>query len=628
MQANSQPLISVIVNCFNGEQYIAKAIQSVIDQTYCNFEIIVWDNCSTDRSAEIVQSIHDQRIRYFKGENHVKLYHARCFAIEKAVGDYYAFLDVDDIWLPTKLEKQIIKFAESNVGVVYSNFGRINEAGKVTLPIVFRGELPCGEITQKLLNRYVVGLLTIVVSKEAYLSVGGFDPKYMMIGDFDLILRISKKWRIIAIQCTLALYRTHEQSLSYSKRIETSRELSRWMRGEKAASSLDAKLFKYDGVEKEIRAVIRAQIIENLRKFDLCKLFTIKKNFGDRDVVNKESGPLVSIIIPVFNGSKFLGEAIDSALNQTYKNIEIIVVNDGSDDNGYTEYIAKSYGDKIRYFSKTNGGCGSALNFGISQMQGEYFSWLSHDDVYMPDKIRMQLRALRHKREIILGPYNIIDGDSLLINRVKPHLIYSIKNLNKPLFALFKGAVHGCSLLIHRDLFCKHGVFNESLLHTQDYDLWFRLMRNESIQYLPRILINSRAHDQQGSKSGGQDLLLECNALWINFMRQITLEEIHNISDSPLDFFGGIRDLMDASNFVQARDYADHELRKLELREGINYRPPSINIGKIALIFWDKFIFDKYRSFPAVIKNLHGLYRKHGLNYLYTKLKKQIRAIR
>lgn len=100
----------------------------------------------------------------------------------------------------------------------------------------------------------------------------------------------------------------------------------------------------------------------------------------------KKYNPLVSIVIPVYNGANYMREAIDSAINQTYDNIEIIVVNDGSTDNGETERIALSYGDKIKYYKKENGGCASALNYGISKMQGEWFSWLSHDDVYYPEK--------------------------------------------------------------------------------------------------------------------------------------------------------------------------------------------------------------------------------------------------
>ena len=90
--------------------------------------------------------------------------------------------------------------------------------------------------------------------------------------------------------------------------------------------------------------------------------------------------PLVSIVIPVYNGSNFLSQAIEAALSQTYKNIEILVVNDGSKDDGATEKVALSYGDRIKYLSKPNGGVSSALNYGIEHMSGDYFSWLSHDD--------------------------------------------------------------------------------------------------------------------------------------------------------------------------------------------------------------------------------------------------------
>src|SRR5256885_962105 len=100
--------------------------------------------------------------------------------------------------------------------------------------------------------------------------------------------------------------------------------------------------------------------------------------------------PLVSIVIPVYNGSNFLRQAIDSALAQTYQNREIIIVNDGSRDDGKTEAAALSYGDKIRYAAKPNGGCGSALNHGIGLMRGDYFSWLSHDDVYYPILVRLR----------------------------------------------------------------------------------------------------------------------------------------------------------------------------------------------------------------------------------------------
>ena len=122
---------------------------------------------------------------------------------------------------------------------------------------------------------------------------------------------------------------------------------------------------------------------------------------------NNIFNPLVSIVIPVYNGANYVSEAIESALKQTYKNIEVIVVNDGSTDN--TEKIVKKYGDKIRYFYKENGGVASALNLGIKNMKGEYFSWLSHDNIYYSNKIEIQIEALR----------TLIDRETIIIPIIK-----------------------------------------------------------------------------------------------------------------------------------------------------------------------------------------------------------------
>ena len=115
--------------------------------------------------------------------------------------------------------------------------------------------------------------------------------------------------------------------------------------------------------------------------------------------------PKVSIVIPVYNGANYLHESIDSALAQTYPNLEILVVNDGSTDDGATEAIALSYGDKIRYFCKENGGVSSALNLGIRNMTGDYFSWLSHDDAYEPEKVAdsVSLLSALEQRDRILA---------------------------------------------------------------------------------------------------------------------------------------------------------------------------------------------------------------------------------
>jgi glycosyltransferase involved in cell wall biosynthesis len=116
-----------------------------------------------------------------------------------------------------------------------------------------------------------------------------------------------------------------------------------------------------------------------------------------------EIKPLVSIVIPLYNGANFLSEAINCALNQTYSNIEVIVINDGSKDDGAGREVALSFGDKIRYFEQENGGVSAALNHGISKMNGEYFSWLSHDDLYTNDHIEKQVGLLSYNTDVVIS---------------------------------------------------------------------------------------------------------------------------------------------------------------------------------------------------------------------------------
>ena len=162
--------------------------------------------------------------------------------------------------------------------------------------------------------------------------------------------------------------------------------------------------------------------------------------------------PKISIIIPVYNGSNYMKEAIDSAINQTYKNYEIIVVNDGSNDNGETEKIALEYGNKIKYYHKKNGGVSSALNYGIEKMTGEYFSWLSHDDVYTNDKIQNQINALNkysfQNKYIVCCKTKQIDKNSKELKEIKNKKVIKnacVESDEALKLMLSKGTYGGCA---------------------------------------------------------------------------------------------------------------------------------------------------------------------------------------
>ena len=192
--------------------------------------------------------------------------------------------------------------------------------------------------------------------------------------------------------------------------------------------------------------------------------------------------PKVSIIIPVYNGSNFMRCAIDCALAQTYENTEIIVVNDGSKDDGKSEAIALSYGEKIRYFSKPNGGVSSALNCGIVNMTGDYFAWLSHDDAYTSTRIEDAVKLLKShnllgKRYMGFTGGYIADVNGTKIkdmqHRFEKDRIYSAYEAMEVMTV--SGTLYGCNLLIPREAFEEAGLFDESLRYSQDALMWYRI---------------------------------------------------------------------------------------------------------------------------------------------------------
>jgi len=215
--------------------------------------------------------------------------------------------------------------------------------------------------------------------------------------------------------------------------------------------------------------------------------------------------PKVSVVIPVYNGSNYLAKAIDSALAQTYENIEIIVVNDGSKDDGKSERIALSYGDKIRYFSKENGGSSSALNCGIRMMEGEYFSWLSHDDLYYPDKIKEEI-AYADENSVVFSGADLIDANGEIIKKatgLKEARDYIESHSNEHFIAQpSRYYFSGCTCLIPKKVFEEVGLFNEKLRLVNDYDLWFRIYKNGyRIRFVDQPLVMSRMHASQISRN-------------------------------------------------------------------------------------------------------------------------------
>jgi len=228
-EASSQPLVSIVINCYNGEKYLKKAIDSVIAQSYKNWEIVFWDNQSIDKSADIFKSYNDQRLNYYRADKHTKiLYKARNFALKKTKGEFIAFLDVDDWWTPDKLKTQIPLFDRDDIGMVYGNAWLYLEK-KAKKKIYRKSNLPTGMIADHLLNDYSIGSPTYVIRKKTLESLNYyFNDNFHIIGDFEINIRIASKWKVNCVQAPIAFIRIHGKNESILKRELEISEMKIW----------------------------------------------------------------------------------------------------------------------------------------------------------------------------------------------------------------------------------------------------------------------------------------------------------------------------------------------------------------------------------------------------------------
>jgi glycosyltransferase involved in cell wall biosynthesis len=216
MTVMENPKVSIIMNCLNAEKYLGQALDSVYAQTFDNWEIIFWDNLSTDKSAEIAKS-YSKKVRYFKSTETHSLGKARNLAITKAQGDFIAFLDCDDFWLPSKLEKQMNLFEkDSQVALVFSDV--IFFDGKQDIYQLMRKyKPPQGMVFRELLTRFYIGFLTVIVRKSVMKGSEWFDERFNNIEDADLFFRIAYSNKLSYVDEPLAKWRIHNSSQTFQK---------------------------------------------------------------------------------------------------------------------------------------------------------------------------------------------------------------------------------------------------------------------------------------------------------------------------------------------------------------------------------------------------------------------------
>ena len=218
------PLISILINCYNSEKYLKECLISAISQTYDNFEIIIWDNCSTDKTSTICKEFKDKRIKYYFSNSHKNLVNARISAWKKISGDYVAIMDSDDLSFKDRLNIQLSIIKQNkNIAVVGGAVQFINSSGD-NLSIK---QLPMSKnlIMRKIYYQFPMNNSTLFFDKRKIDEVGGYSIKYEFINDFELVYRLSKKYDLVNTNLILSKNRVHKENLTNKKFLPMQYEL-------------------------------------------------------------------------------------------------------------------------------------------------------------------------------------------------------------------------------------------------------------------------------------------------------------------------------------------------------------------------------------------------------------------
>ena len=220
-------LVSIIVNCYNGEKYLKKTLESIQKQKYQNWELIFWDNQSTDKSRNIFENFNESRFKYFYAEKHTNLYEARTLACKKCKGEFIAFLDCDDWWYDDFLSARKNFFISQKYKFSYSKFHYFFEKSK-KFKINSNKKLSNGKVYDSLSKEYLVAISSLIVKKDLLEKINFFNSEYNIIGDFEAVMKMSKTEEAFIIQKPLLSIRIHGKNFSDEHRKMFFREFKKW----------------------------------------------------------------------------------------------------------------------------------------------------------------------------------------------------------------------------------------------------------------------------------------------------------------------------------------------------------------------------------------------------------------
>lgn len=575
------PKVSVVMPVYNTEEvYLREAIESILNQTFTDFEFLIIDDGSTNDVKVVISSYKDERIKYINNEHNIGLIKTLNKGFDLASGEYIARMDSDDISLPTRFEKQV-KFLDENpnVGVLGTWFQYFPSNRIVETFADSKDIKEC-----MLINSNNIGHPTVMIRNSV---IKEFDAKYdesaLYVEDYSLWLSLIDKVDFANIPEVLLNYRVHKNSVCGANKHAQNLNCAKIMiiaQGRyfnidvQVLLNLITKLQNNEKINSsdlseinEFSKKIKKRMIEEGFKCDyeinrdfykiavkMCrkdllffqllwasqlnkplrlrlgfKLFnSVRVTHSNRPSSNASelTNPKISVVMALYNTPyHMLKRTVKSILNQTFSNFELIIIDDASNIN-YEKFFKKFNDVRIKYFKlEKNSGPGHARNEGIKKAVGKYIAIADSDDIYLSRRLEMQAAFLDKNPGI-----SLLSSNYKFSNRFKiPNILTTDEDIKTAM--LFNSSLNNPAAMFRRNVFVDNNLYYpENINFGEDYQLWIEAMfKGIKMANLPNVLmIYTRRKNQLSKKK------IKAQAVVLKEIYKIIFKNL-NIEDSQHD---------------------------------------------------------------------------------------------
>jgi glycosyltransferase involved in cell wall biosynthesis len=497
----NQPFVSFIITSYNQAEYLEETLNSIVSQEGdLSYEMIIIDDCSKDGSADLIKSWIDrlkpEKSKVIFNETNIGLCKTLNKAISVSTGEWIKYIACDDIVETNYLLeiKDYLDRRNHEVAFICTDMSIINSSGEVLQNSNWeysQVQVDENDINdfEKLLKGQYLNTPSVIYKKSLWEKIGGYDEN-LIFEDWDLYLRAKKIAQFGVIKKSLVRYRIHNHNMHLNFKTN-------------ARYVIDSILMLKKHLEEKTKPIIREKVLQeitNLIPIDENEALRIWEQEIDWLKCDTDNQSLVSVLIPVYNSEKYIDNAIKSILLQTYNNVEVIVVNDGSSD--HSESLINKLvqtNNKVKYYSNPeNLGISKTRNIALSYCNGEYIALLDSDDICAPNRIEKQVKFLKKNTE-----FKAVSSWKLEFGTNTPKL-YKYKQDFETLkcVSIFYNPVsHAASMFISSAL--KDIGYDENYPYAEDYQMFLRFIQKYKISSLQETLYFYRIHKNQsiGSKN-------------------------------------------------------------------------------------------------------------------------------